>query len=185
MKIMKTLALLSFVIISSGIVYAQDGESVFKSNCAACHTVGRGKLVGPDLAGIDSRRSEMWLVKWIKSSQQLVKSGDKDAADVFEQNNKIVMPDMSLSEGEIKSLLAYVKQAGSASAAVPAPAPKEAVNTTIAASAGQDSSSSFSSPGGMEYFLIALVCILFFVILGLSRVVKTLSAELAKVSQGK
>ena len=25
-----------------------EGEQIFKSNCAACHTIGGGKLIGPD-----------------------------------------------------------------------------------------------------------------------------------------
>jgi len=30
-------------------IYAQDGAELFRNNCGACHTVGKGKLVGPDL----------------------------------------------------------------------------------------------------------------------------------------
>lgn len=86
-----------------------NGEKIFKQNCAACHSVGKGKLVGPDLKGVTTRRSEAWLLKFIKSSQTMVKSGDKEAVAVFTENNKIPMPDQNLTPQQIKDVLAYVK----------------------------------------------------------------------------
>ena len=39
-------------------VWAQEpGEQLFQTNCSACHTVGGGRLVGPDLAGVPEKRS--------------------------------------------------------------------------------------------------------------------------------
>ena len=43
----------------------QDGEALFKANCASCHAV-KEKVVGPALKGIETRRPEEWLIKWIK-----------------------------------------------------------------------------------------------------------------------
>lgn len=88
---------------------AVDGEKIFKQNCAACHSVGKGKLVGPDLKGVNTRRSEAWLLKFIKSSQTMVKSGDKDAVAVFNENNRIPMPDQNLTTQQMKDVLAYLK----------------------------------------------------------------------------
>ena len=34
---------------------AQDGEALFKQNCAACHKVGGGRLVGPDLISLTTK----------------------------------------------------------------------------------------------------------------------------------
>lgn len=28
---------------------AEEGEQIFKQKCAGCHTIGGGRLVGPDL----------------------------------------------------------------------------------------------------------------------------------------
>lgn len=88
---------------------AQDGENIFKSSCAACHTIGGGKLVGPDLNGITELRSEAWLIHWIKASQAMVQSGDKDAIAIFEEYNKIPMPDQNFSDAEIKGVLKYIQ----------------------------------------------------------------------------
>lgn len=88
---------------------AQEGKDVFKKNCTACHTVGGGRLVGPDLKGVTSKRSEEWLAKFIKSSQALIKSGDADAKAIFEEYSQITMPDQAISDAEIKSVILYIK----------------------------------------------------------------------------
>lgn len=91
------------------ILNAQNvGEKIFNEKCTACHTIGDGKRVGPDLANVQSRRKEDWLIKFIQSSQNLIKSGDKDAQAVFAENNNIQMPDQPLSENEVKEVLNYI-----------------------------------------------------------------------------
>ncbi|TAK38543.1 MAG: cytochrome c [Saprospiraceae bacterium] len=85
-------------------------EALFKLKCGICHTVGKGKLVGPDLANVHDRHTEEWMLKFIKSSQTFIKSGDSAAVALFEQNNKVVMPDPLISEDEIRSVLAYIKE---------------------------------------------------------------------------
>ncbi len=64
---------------------ANEGQDLFKLTCAACHTVGKGKLVGPDLQNISEKRSQDWLVSFIKSSGTMIKSGDADAVAIFEE----------------------------------------------------------------------------------------------------
>ena len=84
---------------------AGPGENNFKTACSSCHTIGGGKLVGPDLAGVSERRSEEWLIKFIKSSQSLIKSGDAEAIAVFKKFFKIPMPDQPFSNSEIKDII--------------------------------------------------------------------------------
>ena len=86
-----------------------NGELFFSRKCAACHTVGGGKLIGPDLANIQDRRTEEWIIRFVQSSQSVIKSGDSTAIAVFDQYNKIVMPDQDLKMNEIKSILDYIK----------------------------------------------------------------------------
>lgn len=94
----------------------QDGAALFKP-CAACHTIGGGKTIGPDLKDITKRRTNEWLVKFIQSSTAMVKSGDPDAVAVFNQFNKIPMPDYTLSAEQINQILKHI-EAGSGSAQV-------------------------------------------------------------------
>jgi len=104
-------ALLFLVIVlynTTGLLAQKSPVDNFKV-CAACHTIGKGKLVGPDLKGVTERREEAWLIKFIQSSQTMIKSGDKIAVKLFEENNKIPMPDNPLTDAEVKELLKYIK----------------------------------------------------------------------------
>ena len=85
-----------------------QGEQLFKQRCTACHTVGGGKLIGPDLANLQVRRTEEWIIKFVHSSQSVIKSGDTTAVTVFNQHNKVVMPDQDLNDNQIKSIVAYI-----------------------------------------------------------------------------
>ena len=88
---------------------ADEGKSIFNSRCAACHNVNK-VLTGPALAGVDQRRSIEWIVKFVKSSQGLVKSGDKDAVALFQKFNRIPMPDHpDLTPDNIKSIVEFIK----------------------------------------------------------------------------
>ena len=95
----------------------ESGKQTFQKSCAACHSIGGGKLVGPDLAGVNDKRPEDWLLKYIRSSQTLVKSGDKVAAALFEEFNKIPMPDQALSDDQIRKVLGHIKETGGSPAA--------------------------------------------------------------------
>ncbi len=111
---LKTTVVIAIFFISTITLQAQNGEQIFKNSCAACHTVGGGKRVGPDLVGMSTKRSEAWLIKWIKSSQTLIESGDPDAIAAFEAYNKVPMPDQNLSDVEIKEVIDYINTKSSA-----------------------------------------------------------------------
>lgn len=98
--------ILTAALIQATSVSAQDGESIFKSKCSACHSIGNGKFVGPDLKDVTTRRKEDWLLKFIKGSQAFVKE-DATAKALFAEFN-VVMPDFPMSDAEIKSILTYI-----------------------------------------------------------------------------
>lgn len=86
-----------------------NGEKLFKSICAACHRLDK-KLIGPALQGVTERRDQDWLISWIKDSPGMIKSGDKLAIQVFEENNKLPMiPNPQLSDQDIIDILEYTK----------------------------------------------------------------------------
>jgi len=58
------------------------GDALFKGNCAQCHALN-DVVVGPALAGLHNRRSELWLIPWIKNSSKVVASGDEYAVKIF------------------------------------------------------------------------------------------------------
>lgn len=104
------ISVITLLIMSFTSAFSQEGKKLFKGNCGVCHTVAGGKLVGPDLKGVNTRHDEAWLLKWIKSSQTMVKAGDKKAIQLFNENDNLVMPDQVLTDEEIKSILAFVQE---------------------------------------------------------------------------
>lgn len=105
-----SILLFSILIFFSGSISAQDGEKLFKGNCASCHKIDK-RLIGPALAGVEDRwESQENLYAWIKNSQDYLKknSDDSYASDLFAEY-KTVMTAMPLSDLEIASVLEYVK----------------------------------------------------------------------------
>lgn len=102
------------------------GKEIFSLRCAACHHVNK-ELTGPALAGVDKRRSMNWIVSFVRSSQTLVKSGDKEAITVYEKYNKIPMPDHTdLTEESIQDIIAYIKSEAKPDIAIKVPFAKPA-----------------------------------------------------------
>jgi len=98
--------------------WAQDaGEQVFNTTCFACHTIGGGRLIGPDLAGVHEKRSQEWLESFIRSSQSMINAGDAEAVALFEEYNSLLMPDAVASDEEIRQVLSYIEIQSSGAAA--------------------------------------------------------------------
>lgn len=118
MKIVLRISVITMIFFFSSffpVVAQKNGEAVFKETCVACHTIGQGKLVGPDLANIQNQHSEAWLISFIKSSQTVIKSGDKYADSLFKAFNQVPMPDHpNLTNDQIKDVLAYIQEKSSA-----------------------------------------------------------------------
>ncbi|MGR6088109.1 MAG: c-type cytochrome [Arcticibacter sp.] len=108
-----TFVLLLFSLSIPDTLQAQpDGAALFKAQCAQCHSTGDNKVIGPGLKNLHTRRTEAWLLPWIKNSQAVIKSGDAYAVKLYNEYNQTAMPSFSLSDDEIKSILAYVKAEG-------------------------------------------------------------------------
>lgn len=88
---------------------ADQGERIFRGTCFACHTVGGGRLVGPDLRGVGGRRSEAWLIAFVQSSQKVIQSGDPVAVALFEEYFQIPMPAQALSDDEVRAVIAFTR----------------------------------------------------------------------------
>jgi len=87
---------------------AEKGEEIFQSNCAGCHTIGKGTLVGPDLSGVTLRREEKWLIRQIKDPDGLVAEKDPAALKLLKDFN-MPMVALGLSDTEIAAIISYLK----------------------------------------------------------------------------
>ncbi|MEO8386182.1 MAG: multicopper oxidase domain-containing protein [Betaproteobacteria bacterium] len=85
---------------------AVKGKLAFESKCLACHSVGQGKKLGPDVAGVTRRRSDQWLARWLKSPEEMLKT-DADAKTMLKESNNVPMPNQNLSDAEIREYIKY------------------------------------------------------------------------------
>ncbi|NUQ66530.1 MAG: c-type cytochrome [Pirellulales bacterium] len=76
----------------SGAASAQDAAQYFRQNCASCHTIGGGRLTGPDLKNVADRRDRQWLTRFILDPSAVLQSGDPYAAKLQEEARGVVMP---------------------------------------------------------------------------------------------
>ncbi len=95
------------------------GETVFGQNCAVCHSIGRGVLVGPDLQDVTARREEAWLRVQIKSPSTHRAQNDPIAMSNLKEFG-IPMPDLGLTEQQVEAVIAYLKTGEPAPVSTPA-----------------------------------------------------------------
>tara|TARA_B100000315_G_scaffold240599_1_gene260594 strand:+ start:193 stop:687 length:495 start_codon:yes stop_codon:yes gene_type:complete len=88
---------------------AEPGQEIFNDQCAACHTIGKGKLVGPDLAGVTSRREESWLKRQIKDPERLIEEKDPIALQLLKESDNVPMVSLELGDQEVAAVIAYLK----------------------------------------------------------------------------
>jgi hypothetical protein len=63
------------------------------------------------LANIHEKRTKEWFNKFVRSSQDLIKSGDAEAVKIFEEYKQLIMPDNVISDADLNALYEYIKEA--------------------------------------------------------------------------
>lgn len=87
---------------------AKKGKSLFTSRgCNGCHTIGKGKMAGPDLANVTDRRSVEWLNSWLKNPPAMMES-DETAKALLAEYKGMKMPNLNLKDDEINALLNHI-----------------------------------------------------------------------------
>jgi nitrite reductase (NO-forming) len=104
---------------------AVKGKLSFESKCLACHSIGSGDKLGPDLFGVTKRRDKTWLAKWLKRPEKMLQS-DATAKELLGKY-KLPMPNQNLADDEIRQYIEYfawadanLKSQGPEQAAAPA-----------------------------------------------------------------
>lgn len=137
-----------------------EGRKLYKALCASCHKLDK-KLIGPALGGVEERRENDWLKKWIKNNAELRASGDKDAIAIFEEYNGSVMSAFpQLSDQNIDDILYYTTVGD----------PKPAV----VASPGGETVVTKEAPEWLLYILAAIIVSAFLMIAGLLKTISEL-----------
>ena len=104
---------------TSASIFAQDlkvdakkGETLFKTNCSACHALDK-QMVGPALGGVvdrlkkDQNLGVDWFQKWIKDNKALRASGDKYANEVYAKFKVDMTQFPSFTDQDVADILEY------------------------------------------------------------------------------
>ena len=113
---------LSIVFVSAGMAAgggnSSNGEKLWKSRkCNICHKLTEKKKVGPGVKGVTKKRSEGWLVKWLKDPQTTWEENDAETRDLrkwkkgLEKAKKTKMKvKKKLTDQEVADLIAFMKK---------------------------------------------------------------------------
>jgi cytochrome c2 len=98
----------------SQLVY-DNGEKVFKQNCAVCHSMGKNKITGPGLEGLFQRvPSKEWAFHYISNSDSLFEIKDSYVLKLREEYPKEDeyskhMFKKMLTAQEIENVITYIR----------------------------------------------------------------------------
>ncbi len=142
-----------------------EGQQIFQSECSLCHAVG-SEVLGPDLAAVTERRDEDWLISFIRNSQAMIREGDEQAVEIFEEYNRMVMPAVDFSDDEIRSVLAYIEEETEAMREIVAEETAENGSKAAPAEADQDVFGvSYDTVTVLLSILLALLIVLLLVLI--------------------
>ncbi|HSM17022.1 MAG TPA: cytochrome D1 domain-containing protein [Gemmatimonadales bacterium] len=89
------------------IASTHPGQAIFDRTCFACHSIGEGPRVGPDLKNVHERRTGDWLVRWLEDPLGMAKNDSIGKALLAEW--KVPMSPPNLSRDEIDQVLEYIQ----------------------------------------------------------------------------
>ena len=94
------------------------GETLFRTRCEACHTIGDGDVnelaarrIGPDLYKITEMRDRAWLERWLAEPDVMLEEKDPIAMALLKRYNNVPMPNMRLNEIEVAAILEHIEEA--------------------------------------------------------------------------
>src|SRR6267142_1555813 len=109
------------------------GQYTFANHCAACHSIGRGDHLGPDLLGVTAARDRDWLTRFIVAPDKVRAAGDPIALALRAKYKQVMMPRLDLGTEDAAVLIDYIDRQ---TRAVRDAARTSGEKTTTAATAG-------------------------------------------------
>ncbi len=84
------------------------GEKLYAAKgCNACHSIGKGQVVGPDLLGLSHRAEPDWVERFITDPAPMFES-DARAKELLGQF-LVKMPSLGLTGDEVGALVEYLR----------------------------------------------------------------------------
>lgn len=166
------------ILFSTGLK-AQDGEKLFKQNCAVCHASHTDqKLTGPGLAGIFDRAPKGdWLKRWILNNQKLIKAGDPYAVKIYNDFGKATMNvfEGQLTDADVDAIIGFLK--------APPPGAAEPTGGAVAADNFQESGE--PEPGIDPLYLTLGVIVILAILLVTLRSIRTALQNAKNRAEGR
>lgn len=146
---------------------AEEGKKLYEANnCGSCHALDK-KVVGPALRGVDTRRTNEWIIQWVRNNKKFRESGDPDANKLYQEYGGAAMNIFeNLTPAQVLNIVEYIKTA-------PAPSANKGPVVDPNASADKDDSST-------KYILLILVAVFGIILIILAKVNKTLKRVVAE-----
>jgi protein SCO1/2 len=85
------------------------GKYLFGRDCIACHTIGHGDKIGPDLLGVIHVRSRQWLTQIIQHPDQLLDGKDPIATALLTKYS-VRMPNIYVGDVDTGYIIRYIEQ---------------------------------------------------------------------------
>lgn len=85
------------------------GSYLYRTRCSACHTIGNGDAVGPDLLGVAKMRDRAWLARYIKTPDKLLAENDPIAKKLYAKYRQVRMPNLRLGDADVEALIGYLE----------------------------------------------------------------------------
>ncbi len=90
--------------------FAQTPADDFRQNCSNCHTIGGGRLTGPDLKGVTTRQDSGWLTRFVMNPKAVIDGGDAYARKLVDEAGGAVMPTIQgMTPERAAALLALIE----------------------------------------------------------------------------
>ncbi|MFL5429129.1 MAG: SCO family protein [Myxococcales bacterium] len=84
------------------------GQYLFATRCSACHSIGQGDRIGPDLAGVTRARDRAWLARFLAAPDRMLAEGDPIASALYARYQQVRMPNFGLGEADVAALIEYL-----------------------------------------------------------------------------
>ncbi len=115
------LAVMAVCAAPPGLTAQVSGQAIFQQKCAACHSAGSDRLIGPGLEGVMSRRDRAWVKRFIMQPDELLNSNDPVAAELLREYG-MPMPNLAIPDSEAEALIAFLEGGSGAGPAAAPPA---------------------------------------------------------------
>ncbi len=88
---------------------SDKGRYIFARDCAACHTIGHGDKIGPDLLGITNVRDRAWLARFIAEPDRVMAEKDPIAVALYLKYKQVNMPNLRMAEQDLSAVLKFLE----------------------------------------------------------------------------